>query len=381
MNKNNLQKCTSAYIGVLMILCLSGCLRSKEPNTSRSISPASTSKETAISPFSQYIGHYPEWSGNGITDSTFTGNGTTDIPDELLAQVLPLNEDEQTSREFFHFNHGHKVTAKQYIALFFTKVYDISSGLLEDKMLYTFTPQGKLIDSLTIGRTTHFYEASDDAVAICEIAPAETSRSFIALQHKEHSVILDRGEIVWNTLPTRITIQEDGQLSTSPQDSLQSLTYENIFKLTPNTPEAFVQHLYQQIAAARTRQEPDISTDYLTSELLQLRAACLQKAKQENDIPIFDYDLWTDAQDWCSDLSVISINKEEENNEHTQVTVTISNCGKETDIHLILKQVKKHWHVDDFITTSNGEELSAKESMRAYLSSQTDIKASAVNTP
>lgn len=369
MNKNNLLKYTSAYIGALMILCLSGCLRSKEPNTSRSISPASTSKETAISPFSQYIGHYPEWSGNGITDSTFTGNGTTDIPDELLVQALPLNENDQTSREFIHFNHGHKVTAKQYIALFFTKAYDISSGLLEDKMLYTFTPQGKLIDSLTIGRTTHFYEASDDAAAICEIAPAETSRSFIAKQHTEASIILERGEILWNTAETEVNIKDNGQITKAPKASLQSVTYENIFHLNPNTSETFVKHLYDEIAKIYSSGQPDESTfyDYLTPELFQLRTGSQQHALQQNDIPIYDYDLWINAQDCCTDFSISSITKEGTTGKHTRMTVTINNCSQTSDIILLTKQINGHWHVDDFISTDNGKEHSIKEGLEKSL--------------
>ena len=370
MNKNNLQKCTSAYIGALMILCLSGCLHSKEPNTSRSISPASTSKETAISPFSQYIGHYPEWSGNGITDSTFTGNGTTDIPDELLAQVLPLNEDDQTSREFFHFNHGHKVTAKQYIALFFTKVYDISSGLLEDKVLYTFTPQGKLIDSLTIGRTTHFYEETDDVLKICEIAPTGNNCSFIVKQHTETSVILERGEVLWNTTETEVNIKDNGQISTVPKASLQSVTYENIFHLNPNTPDTFVKHLYDEIVKTYSSDQLDESTfyDYLSPELFQLRTESIQRAQQQNDIPIYDYDLWINAQDCCNDFGISSITKGKKTDQHTRMTVTINNCSETSNITLLVKQINGHWHVDDFISTFNGKEYSIKEGLRKFLS-------------
>ena len=325
--------------------------------------------ETAADSFLLYASFYPEWTDNSISDSAFADNDTAEIPTDLLTQVLPLQETDRQSMNLIYFNHGYKKTANQYIALFFSKIYDTYSGHLEDKMLYTFTPKGELIDSTTIGRTTHFYEETDDMLKICEIAPADNNHSFIVRQHTENSVVLDRGEILWNTVETKVSVKDNGQIAKAPKASLQSVTYENIFHLNPNTPETFVKHLYDEIVKTYSSGQLDESTfyDYFSPELFQLRTESKQHALQQNSIPIYDYDLWIDAQDCCNDFSISSITKEGTTGKHTRMTVTINNCSQTSNIILLVKQINGHWYVDDFISTFNGKEHSIKEGLKKSL--------------
>ncbi|MDO5481592.1 MAG: DUF3828 domain-containing protein [Bacteroidaceae bacterium] len=359
-------------LAIGMCLFFLSCTQKQEYKQTSESATNNTSdniEETADT-FLLYTSFYPEWTDSTICDSAFVGNDAAEIPTDLLTQVLPLKKTDKQSMELIYFNHGYKKTSDQYISLFFSKIYDTHSGHLVDKMLYTFTPKGELIDSMTVGRTTHFYEETDDVLKICEIAPTGNNCSFIVKQHTETSVILERGEVLWNTTETEVNIKDNGQISTAPKASLQSVTYENIFHLNPNTPDTFVKHLYDEIVKTYSSDQLDESTfyDYLSPELFQLRTESIQRDQQQNDIPIYDYDLWINAQDCCNDFGISSITKGKKTDQHTRMTVTINNCSETSNITLLVKQINGHWHVDDFISTFNGKEYSIKEGLRKFLS-------------
>lgn len=173
--------------------------------------------------FRQFISYCPEWRETIFDDSIFARNGD-DVPNEILRKVIPfdanavegeVNQDSLAiEKGIAWIRMGYRITTPNFIAVFAQRGCDCNNLLATDLKLYTFTKEGRFIDSLICGRNVLSMEKNDSPEYYFHITSSDSLSSFHATQYVSTAKCdMDKGENKWVATDCEIRIQEDGQIT------------------------------------------------------------------------------------------------------------------------------------------------------------------------
>lgn len=128
------------------------------------------------------------------------------------------------------------VTTDKYIAVFATQKDTDEYKSTSDYLLLTFTPKGKLIDSLTCGKEVLYNNESDETFYRFLVKPNASRSVFGVTQYAStDSCDMDKGESRWRAIDYRIAISEKGKVSKVKEKTYDVLSFGNDKMLYPDS--------------------------------------------------------------------------------------------------------------------------------------------------
>lgn len=171
--------------------------------------------------FKQYLSYFPEWKEKSITEDVFVNPVSSDICDILGNDSIKS---------------GYKVSNSKYIVVYYWKVAKFYDGQAMDYMLCTYTPKGKLIDSLTCGRLTQPDCEIDEPLYYFHLTSSGSRSSFRATQYiSVDSCDLDKGECRWMATEYLVRIQENGKILRTKEKEYPTLVFGSCRRQYPES--------------------------------------------------------------------------------------------------------------------------------------------------
>lgn len=195
--------------------------------------------------FRQFISYCPEWRETNLDDSIFARREVY-APNEILRKVIPfdantievgVNQDSLAIEEGIAWIRlGHRVTTPNFIAVFAQRGCDCNNQLATDFKLYTFTKEGRFIDSLICGRNVLSMEENDSPEYYFHITSSDSRSSFHTTQYiSTGKCDMAKGESKWVATDYEIRIQEDGQITKTKGKNYPTVVYGKYSRQYPDS--------------------------------------------------------------------------------------------------------------------------------------------------